>query len=79
MHDISAGHSVSEDILLILCQLPDGADGTLHSIVRNQLKLFRNDPMAAHLTLEDSSSKEISLEQLFAKEDLWENTPKVAS
>ena len=76
MADISSGQQVTEDDLILLCQLPYGTDGRLYSAVQQSLKPMRNDPVMAQLTIKDS--KELSLEQLFPDVAEWEDTPEVA-
>ena len=86
MADISSGQHVTEDDLLLLCQLPYGTDGRLYSIVQKHLTLMRNDPVVAQLTLIDFKDKDkhkqtadkeyVSLEQLFIDADV-EDTPEV--
>ena len=62
---------VSEDMLLLFCQLPDSTHGSLHTIILRHLNRMRNDPVMGQLILEDSKLKEqVSLEKLFTDMDM---------
>ncbi len=74
---MSDGEYVSEEKLIVLCELYDGTHGPLFVKAQSYLNLMRNDPVVAYLTLKGTQHKgKVSLEQLFFEAD-EQNTPKV--
>lgn len=74
---MSAGQSVTEDTLLLLCNLPDGTQGRLYTVVQKLLDPMRNDPVIAQLTLSDcKDNDENSLENMFENAEK-KKTPEV--
>ncbi len=68
---------MSEDKLIVLCELCDGSQGQLFIVAQSHLNPMRNDPVVAQLTLKGTQHKgKVSLEQLFLEAD-EQKTPQV--
>ena len=68
---------MSEDELIVLCELCDGTHGQLFIVAQSRLDKMRNDPVVAQLTLKGTQHRgEVSLEQLFLEAD-EQKTPEV--
>ena len=77
VQSMSAGQYVSEDKLIVLCELCDGTHGQLFVEAQSYLTPMRNDPVVAQLTLKGTQHKgKVSLEQLFLEAD-EQKTPEV--
>ncbi len=78
VQSITAGQYVSEDKLIVLCELCDGTQDQLFvEALQSHLNPMINDPVVAQLTLKSTQHKgKVSLEQLFFEAD-EQKTPEV--
>lgn len=68
----SGGEDIDKDGLLLLCQLPDGSRGKLHTQLMTHLLPMKDDPVIALLTFKDSARNRggPSFEDLFDEAEL---------
>ena len=71
MEKLIAGHHVTEEDLMLLCQLPDPTHG--HGQFCNEILVcVKNNPLVTLLALQ-SQEQEASLEQLFERTKVEKN------